>query len=118
MRKTKIICTHPAVDNPEVLEKLLKKGMDIPYEFFPRDQRHKQGWKSSNDKRKLGLPIPYFDVRRRLESANLNLTSKLGRRSSFILLHDDELGDNTRYQYLIKIYTRMYRGTCIPITMD
>src|SRR5690554_2697960 len=68
---------------------------------------------------KLGLPIPLLldtkgpEIRiGQFESGQASLEEG----SSFILLHDDELGDNTKVSISYKnLYKDVYRGTCILI---
>ena len=50
MRKTKIICTlGPAVDDPKILEELMKKGMDVARMNFLTviAKNTRNGWKIS-----------------------------------------------------------------------
>ncbi len=123
MRKTKIICTlGPAVDNPEILEKLMKKGMDVARMNFSHGthEEHKtrlEMFKKIRDK--LGLPIPLLldtkgpEIRiGRFESGEATLLEG----SYFVLLHDDEPGDNTRVSISYKdLYKDVSKGTRILI---
>jgi len=123
LRKTKIICTlGPAVDNPEILEKLMKKGMDVARMNFSHGthEEHKtrlEMFKKIRDK--LGLPIPLLldtkgpEIRiGRFESGEATLLEG----SYFVLLHDDEPGDNTRVSISYKdLYKDVSKGTRILI---
>ena len=61
MKKTKIICTiGPAVDNPEILEKLILAGMDVARINFSHGNYQDQQPRIENFKKvreKVGKPV-------------------------------------------------------------
>ncbi|HHT66537.1 MAG TPA: pyruvate kinase, partial [Clostridiales bacterium] len=123
MRKTKIICTlGPAVDNPEILERLMRKGMDAARMNFSHGDHDEHKKRLENFKKvrdKLGLPIPMLldtkgpEIRiGRFESGEATLVEG----HPFTLVHDDILGDNTKVSVTYKeLYKDIRRGTRILI---
>ena len=114
MRKTKIICTlGPAVDDPEVLERLFLKGMDAARLNFSHGDHEEQRKRVINFKKireKLGLPIPLLldtkgpEIRiGRFKTGEATLMEG----NAFVLTQEDILGDDTRDRFHIKSYTRM-----------
>lgn len=123
MRKTKIICTlGPAVDNPEILERLMRKGMDVARMNFSHGDHDEHKKRLENFKKvrdKLGLPIPMLldtkgpEIRiGRFESGEATLVEG----HPFTLVHDDILGDNTKVSVTYKeLYKDVSRATRILI---
>ncbi|HHY81226.1 MAG TPA: pyruvate kinase [Clostridiales bacterium] len=123
MRKTKIICTlGPAVDNPEILEKLMLKGMDVARMNFSHGDHAEHKKRLENFKKvreKLGLPIPLLldtkgpEIRiGRFQSGE----AVLDEGGSFVLVHDDILGDNTKVSVTYKdLYRDVRKGSRILI---
>lgn len=123
MRKTKIICTlGPAVDNPEILEQLMHKGMDVARMNFSHGDHEEQKKRLESFKKirdKLGLPIPMLldtkgpEIRiGQFESGE----ATLAKDSPFTLVHDDILGNDTKVSITYKeLYKDVSRGTRILI---
>jgi pyruvate kinase len=123
LRKTKIICTlGPAVDNPEILERLMRKGMDVARMNFSHGDHDEHKKRLENFKKvrdKLGLPIPMLldtkgpEIRiGRFESGEATLVEG----HPFTLVHDDILGDNTKVSVTYKeLYKDVSRATRILI---
>jgi pyruvate kinase len=123
LRKTKIICTlGPAVDNPEILERLMRKGMDAARMNFSHGDHDEHKKRLENFKKvrdKLGLPIPMLldtkgpEIRiGRFESGEATLVEG----HPFTLVHDDILGDNTKVSVTYKeLYKDVSRATRILI---
>ncbi|HHU49246.1 MAG TPA: pyruvate kinase [Clostridiales bacterium] len=123
MRKTKIICTlGPAVDNPEILEELMKRGMDVARMNFSHGDYKEHKERLENFKKirdKLGLPIPLLldtkgpEIRIGIFKSG-EVTLKEG--SNFVLLHDDLPGDQTKVSISYKsLYKDVSKGTRILI---
>jgi pyruvate kinase len=123
LRKTKIICTlGPAVDNPAILEKLMRKGMDVARMNFSHGDHEEQKKRLENFKRvreKLGLPIPVLLDTKGPEIRIQNFAAGeavLNEGDSFILAHDDILGDNTKVSITYKdLYKDVSKGSRILI---
>ena len=103
MRKTKIICTlGPAVDNPEVLKKLMLKGMNVARLNFSHGNHedHKKRIDMFKKLRsELGLPIPLLldtkgpEIRiGKFEAGEVVLTEG----QEFVLVNENIIGDNTK----------------------
>ena len=123
MRKTKIICTlGPAVDDPEVLERLFLKGMDAARLNFSHGDHEEQRKRVINFKKireKLGLPIPLLldtkgpEIRiGRFKTGEATLMEG----NAFVLTQEDILGDDTRVSISYKeLYKDVSKGTRILI---
>ncbi|MCX8132056.1 MAG: pyruvate kinase [Clostridia bacterium] len=123
MRKTKIICTlGPAVDNEEILKKLIEKGMDVARINFSHGthEQHKKRVDSFKMIREsFGRPIPLLldtkgpEIRTgRFETGEVTL--KEGDR--FVLVNEDIIGDNTKATVTYKeLYRDVKRGSRILI---
>jgi len=123
LRKTKIICTlGPAVDDPYILEELMKRGMDVARMNFSHGDREEHKKRVENFKKvreKLGLPIPLLldtkgpEIRiGRFKSGE----AALKEGSSFTLFHDDVMGDETGVSVSYKdLYKDVSKGTRILI---
>ena len=123
MRKTKIICTlGPAVDDENVLRMLMLKGMNVARINFSHGthEEHKKRidtFKKVRDS--LGLPIPLLldtkgpEIRTGIfEKGEVQL--KPGE--TFILCHDDILGDESRVSVSYKdLYKDVTKGSRILI---
>lgn len=123
MRKTKIICTlGPAVDDPEVLERLFLKGMDAARLNFSHGDHEEQRKRVINFKKireKLGLPIPLLldtkgpEIRiGRFKTGEATLMEG----NAFVLTQEDILGDDTRVSISYKeLYKDVSKGSRILI---
>ena len=123
MRKTKIICTlGPAVDDPKILEELMKKGMDVARMNFSHGDREEHKKRLENFKNirdRLGLPIPLLldtkgpEIRiGRFKSCEVTLKEGC----SFTLFHDDVIGDESGVSVSYKdLYMDVSTGTRILI---
>jgi len=123
MRKTKIICTlGPAVDDEEVLKKLMLNGMNVARINFSHGthEEHKKRidrFKKVRDS--LNLPIPLLldtkgpEIRiGRFEKGEVQL--KQGE--TFVLCHDDIVGDEKKVSISHKkLYKDVARGCRILI---
>jgi len=123
LRKTKIICTlGPAVDNPEVLEQLMLNGMNVARMNFSHGDHaeHKKRLETFKQVReKLGLPIPtLLDTKGPEIRTGKFQTGEaaLVEGNTFVLVHDDILGDDTKVSVSYKnLYKDVKRGTRILI---
>ncbi|MCX7842899.1 MAG: pyruvate kinase [Clostridia bacterium] len=123
MRKTKIICTlGPAVDNEEVLEKLMLAGMNVARINFSHGdhQEHKiriESFKKVRDR--LGLPIPLLLDTKGPEIRTGKFQNKeivLNQGDSFILVNEDISGDSTKASVTYKdLYKDVEKGSRILI---
>jgi pyruvate kinase len=123
LRKTKIICTlGPAVDDPEVLERLFLKGMDAARLNFSHGDHEEQRKRVINFKKireKLGLPIPLLldtkgpEIRiGRFKTGEATLMEG----NAFVLTQEDILGDDTRVSISYKeLYKDVSKGSRILI---
>lgn len=123
MRKTKIICTlGPAVDNEDILRKLMQKGMDVARINFSHGthEEHKvriDMFKKVKDS--LKLPIPLLldtkgpEIRTgKFETGEVMLTEGAG----FVLVNDDIIGDSTKSTVTYKeLYKDVKKGGRILI---
>lgn len=123
MRKTKIICTlGPAVDSPEVLERLIKAGMNVARINFSHGNYEEQKGRINNFKKvrnKLGLPIPLLlDTKGpeiRIGKFENNIV-ELQKGSLFTLTNQDILGNAERVSITYKnLYNEVNIGTTILV---
>lgn len=123
MKKTKIICTiGPAVDNPEILEKLILAGMDVARINFSHGNYQDQQPRIENFKKvreKVGKPVallldtkgPEIRIGKFAEGEVILKSGEI-----FTLLNEDILGDNTKVSVTYKnLYNEVTPGTIILI---
>lgn len=123
MRKTKIICTlGPAVDNEEILRKLMIKGMDVARINFSHGtyEEHKTRIDLFNKVRgELRLPIPLLLDTKGPEIRTGKFATgevQLNEGDSFILVNEDIVGDNTKCTVTYKeLYKDIRKGGRILI---
>ncbi|MBR1803221.1 MAG: pyruvate kinase [Clostridia bacterium] len=123
MKKTKIICTlGPAVDDPQVLEKLILAGMDVARINFSHGNYQDQAPRIENFKKvreKVGRPVALL-----LDTKGPEI--RIGKFASgeaflkpgeiFTLCNEDILGDDTRVSVTYKnLYNEVTPGTVILI---
>ena len=118
MRKTKIICTlGPAVDQEEVLCKLMQRGMDVArinFSHGTHEEHKKRVDVFKTVREKLGLPIPLLldtkgpEIRTgRFETNEV----QLNQGESFVLVNDDIVGDATKCTISYKgLYKDVVKG--------
>lgn len=123
MKKTKIICTlGPAVDNPEILEKLILAGMDVARINFshgnyqdqePRITNFKEVRKKTNRPVALMLDTKGPEIRiGKFENGEIELREG----AIFTLINEDILGDQTRVSVTYKnLHNEVNVGTMILI---
>ena len=123
MKKTKIICTlGPAVDSPEVLEKLILAGMDVARINFSHGNYQDQEARIENFKRvreKVGKPVALLldtkgpEIRiGKFENDGIELREG----AIFTLVNEDILGDQTKVSITYKnLYKEVKVGTQILI---
>ncbi len=123
MKKTKIICTlGPAVDKPEVLEKLILAGMDVARINFSHGNYKDQQPRIENFKKvreKVGRPVALLldtkgpEIRiGKFESGEIEL--KEG--DTFTLVNEDILGNHEKVSITYKnLYNEVEIGTNILI---
>lgn len=123
MRKTKIICTlGPAVDDENILKKLMQKGMDVARLNFSHGTHEEHKRRIDRFKKvraSLGLPIPLLldtkgpEIRTgRFENGEVVL--KEG--DEFTLVNEDIIGNNTRASVSYKgLYKDVKKGGRILI---
>lgn len=123
MKKTKIICTlGPAVDNPEILEKLILAGMDVARINFshgnyqdqePRITNFKEVRKKTNRPVALMLDTKGPEIRiGKFENEEIELREG----AIFTLVNEDILGDQTRVSITYKnLHNEVNVGTMILI---
>lgn len=123
MKKTKIICTlGPAVDNPEILEKLILAGMDVARINFshgnyqdqePRITNFKEVRKRTNRPVALMLDTKGPEIRiGKFENGEIELREG----AIFTLVNEDILGDQTRVSITYKnLHNEVNVGTMILI---
>ncbi len=123
MRKTKIICTlGPAVDNPDVLEKLILAGMDIARINFSHGNYQEQAPRIENFKKvreTTGKPVALMldtkgpEIRiGKFENGEIELRPG----AIFTLVTEDILGDQTKVSITYKnLYNEVKIGTNILI---
>lgn len=123
MRKTKIICTlGPAVDNEDLLKKLMQKGMDVARINFSHGTHEQHQIRVDNFKRvrdMVGLPIPLLlDTKgpeiRTGKFENNEITLKEG--DSFALINEDIIGNEEKCTVTYKeLYDDVKKGSRILI---
>ena len=123
MKKTKIICTlGPAVDNPEVLEKLILAGTDVGRINFSHGNYQDQEARIENFKQvreKVGKPVALLldtkgpEIRiGKFENGSIELREG----AIFTLINEDILGDQTKVSITYKtLYNEVKVGTQILI---
>lgn len=123
MRKTKIICTlGPAVDNEEILSKLMIKGMDVArlnFSHGTHEDHQKRIDTFKKVREKLQLPIPLLldtkgpEIRAGKFETNEVL---LKEGDSFVLVNENIIGNNTRCTITYKeLYKDVRKGGRILI---
>ena len=123
MKKTKIICTlGPAVDKPEVLEELIKAGMDVARINFSHGNYKDQEPRIENFKKvreKVGKPVALLlDTKgpeiRIGKFENNGIELKTG--DIFTLVSEDVLGNQEKVSITYKnLYNEVNVGTTILI---
>ena len=123
MKKTKIICTlGPAVDKPEVLEELIKAGMDVARINFSHGNYKDQEPRIENFKKvraKVGKPVALLlDTKgpeiRIGKFENNGIELKTG--DIFTLVSEDVLGNQEKVSITYKnLYNEVNAGTIILI---
>ena len=123
MKKTKIICTlGPAVDNPEVLEKLILAGMDVARINFSHGNYQDQEPRIENFKKvreKVGRSVALLldtkgpEIRiGKFENGRIELKSG----DTFTLVNEEILGNQEKVSITYKnLYSEVQRGTIILI---
>lgn len=123
MRKTKIICTlGPAVDSPDILEQVMRKGMDVARINFSHGTHEEHKKRVENFKKarnKVGLPIPLLldtkgpEIRTgKFETGEVTL--KEG--DSFVLVNEDIIGNEKKCSVTYKeLYKDVKKGSRILI---
>lgn len=123
-RKTKIICTlGPAVDEQEMMEKLIKAGMNVARFNFSHGDYEEQGSRIATLKKareKVGLPVAMLlDTKGPEIRIGKFATGEafLKEGDIFTLLNEDtDDGDNTRVSVTYKnLYNEVTEGTRILI---
>lgn len=123
MRKTKIICTlGPAVDNEDMLRKLMLGGMDVARINFSHGtlDEHKirvDLFKKIKDELKLPIPL-LLDTKGPEIRTGKFVTGEveLKEGGSFVLVNEDIVGDNTRSTVTYKeLYKDVRKGGRILI---
>ncbi len=123
MRKTKIICTlGPAVDDEKILEKLMKKGMNVARMNFSHGSHEEQKQRVEKFKKireKLNTPIPLLldtkgpEIRTGKFKTNEITLKEL---DSFVLVNEDIIGDNAKCTITYKnLYKDVSKGSKILI---
>lgn len=109
MRKTKIVCTiGPAVDDLDVLKKLMLAGMNVGRVNFSHGNYQDQEERINNFKKvreELGLPIPLLLDTKGPEIRIGTFSEKmvtLENGNTFTLLNDDVEGDATKVSITYK----------------
>jgi pyruvate kinase len=123
MRKTKIICTlGPAVDNEEVLRKLMLKGMDVARINFSHGtlEEHKirvDLFKKVREGLKLPIPLLLDTKGPEIRTGKFSTGEvQLKEGDSFILVNEDIIGDNTKSTITYKeLYRDVRKGGRILI---
>ncbi|MCX7922669.1 MAG: pyruvate kinase [Clostridia bacterium] len=123
MRKTKIICTlGPAVDDENILRRLMIKGMDVARINFSHGSHEQHKIRIDNFKKvrnSLGLPIPLLlDTKgpeiRTGKFENNEVTLVQGE--SFVLVNEDIIGDSSKCTVTYKeLYKDVKKGSRILI---
>ena len=123
MRKTKIICTlGPAVDDEKVLEKLMKRGMNVARMNFSHGshEEHKQRMDKFKKLRgKLNFPIALLLDTKGPEIRTGKFEEKeimLKERQCFVLVNEDIIGDSSKCTVSYKeLYKDVKKGNKILI---
>ena len=123
MKKTKIICTlGPAVDDPEVLEKLILAGMDVGRINFSHGNYQDQEARIENFKQvreKVGKPVALLLDTKGPEiriGKFENGAIELREGAIFTLVNEDILGNQTKVSITYKnLYNEVHVGTQILI---
>ena len=121
MRKTKIVCTlGPATDDPELLKKLMHAGMNVARINFSHGNYQDQEERINVFKwirGELGLPIPLL-LDTQGPEIRIGKFQKdeafLENGSTFTLLNEDTLGDNTKVSIT---YKELYKDVEIGRTI-
>ena len=123
MKKTKIICTlGPAVDDPDILEKLMLGGMDVARFNFSHGTHEEHKNRVENFKKvreKVRLPIPLLldtkgpEIRTgKFETEEVTLIED----DNFILLNEDIIGTSKKCTVTYKeLYKDVKKGSRILI---
>ena len=123
MRKTKIICTlGPAVDNEEVLKKLMLIGMDVArlnFSHGTHEEHRKRVELFKKARESLKLPIPLLldtkgpEIRTgKFEAGEV----KLNEGEDITLVNEDIIGDNSKVSVTYKeLYKDVEKGGRILI---
>ena len=122
-RKTKIICTlGPAVDDQEMLEKLIKAGMNVARFNFSHGDYEEQGARIEtfkNARKAVGKPVAMLlDTKGPEIRIGKFATGEaiLKEGNTFTLLNDDVDGDDTKVSVSYKnLYNEVTPGTRILI---
>lgn len=123
MKKTKIICTlGPAVDNPEILKKLILAGMDVARINFSHGNYQDQEARIETFKKvreEIGKPVALLLDTKGPEiriGKFENGAIELREGAIFTLVDEDILGDQTRVSITYKnLYNEVHIGTQILI---
>ena len=123
MKKTKIICTlGPAVDNPEILKKLILAGMDVARINFSHGNYQDQEARIETFKKvreETGKPVALLLDTKGPEiriGKFENGAIELREGAIFTLVDEDILGDQTRVSITYKnLYNEVHIGTQILI---
>lgn len=123
MRKTKIICTlGPAVDDQNILRKLMQKGMDVARINFSHGTHEEHRTRVEIFKRvreELGLPIPLLLDTKGPEIRTGKFETgvvELKQGDSFVLCNENTAGNNTCASVTYKeLYKDVKRGSKILI---
>lgn len=123
MRKTKIICTlGPAVDNEDILGKLMLKGMDVARINFSHgtlDEHKVRVDRFKKVRNELKLPIPLLLDTKGPEIRTGKFATgevQLNEGDSFVLVNEDIIGDNTKSTVTYKeLYKDVKKGGRILI---
>lgn len=123
MRRTKIICTlGPAVDNEEILKKLMLTGMDIARINFSHGTHEEHKVRIDNFKKVregLKLPIPLLLDTKGPEIRTGDFKSKevyLKEGDNFTFVCEDIIGDNTKSSITHKeLYKDVRKGSRILV---
>lgn len=123
MRRTKIICTlGPAVDNEEVLGRLMQKGMDVArinFSHGTHEEHKKRADTFKKVRESLDLPIPLLLDTKGPEircGRFINGEVQLKQGGSFILVNEDIEGDSSKCTISYKeLYKDVARGSRILI---
>ena len=123
MRKTKIVCTlGPATDDPQILRELMQEGMNVARINFSHGNYKEQAGRINLFKTvrsELGLPIPLLLDTQGPEIRIGKFKEQkvfLEEGKDFILLNNDELGDETKVSITYKdLYKDIKIGKTILI---